>query len=103
MLGDKRMGKAVTRIPFDEFSNNVEDVFDRVLRDNSIVEIERQTGEIVVLQPVQVEANRSKGRTAADHEAFLSSFGGWGDVDVDTFLNNIYESRRMLPRPPVEV
>jgi hypothetical protein len=97
------MGKAVTRIPFDEFSNNVEDVFDRILRDNEIVEVERHAGEIIVLQPAQVKAKLSKGKTAADHEAFLSSFGGWSDVDVDTFLNNIYESRRMLPKPAVEL
>ena len=97
------MGKAVTRIPFDEFSNNVEDVFDRVLRDNEIVEVERQEGEVIVLQPAQAKAPRSKDRTAEDHEAFLSSFGGWADVDVDKFMENIYESRRMLPRPPVEL
>ncbi len=97
------MGRAVIRIPFDEFSKNVEDVFDRVLHDNETVEVERQEGEVIVLQPAEMNAKHSKDRTAEDHEAFLSSFGGWSDVDVDTFLKNIYESRRMLPRPPVEL
>jgi hypothetical protein len=40
----------------------------------------------------------------ADHEAFLASLGGWeGPVDTDKLLTDIYESRRISTRPPVEL
>ena len=44
-----------------------------------------------------------KTKEETDREAFLSSAGAWkGIVDVDQFLRDIEESRRII-RPPVEL
>jgi len=67
--------------------------------------VEGPDGEVAVLKPVRIRKSRRRGRkvTAADHEAFLSAFGGWSDVDVDTFIENVYESRRKSSQPPVQL
>lgn len=45
-----------------------------------------------------------KAATAEDREAFRSAAGGWrGVVDVDKLVKDIYESRRISTRPPVEL
>lgn len=45
-----------------------------------------------------------KAATAEDLEAFRSAAGGWrGVVDVDKLVKDIYESRRISTRPPVEL
>jgi hypothetical protein len=66
----------------------------------------RRNGEdLAVLSPVAPPGKRrgKRKRTEADREAFLSSAGGWvGLVDVDQFLEDLDESRR-LTRPPVEL
>jgi hypothetical protein len=42
--------------------------------------------------------------TAEDYAAFRSAARGWKDlVDVDRFIEDIYESRRISTRPPVEL
>jgi hypothetical protein len=42
--------------------------------------------------------------TAEDYAAFRSAAGGWKDlIDVDRFIEDIYESRRISTRPPVEL
>ena len=66
--------------------------------------LRRDDEDIAVLSPAPARKRRSRrARTAADLEAFRSSAGGWkGIVDVDKFLNDIDESRR-LSRPPVEL
>ena len=67
--------------------------------------IRREDEDLAVLTPVAAPAKRrsTRGKTEADREAFLSSAGGWrGLVDVDQFLKDIEESRR-LTRPPVEL
>jgi hypothetical protein len=58
--------------------------------------------EVAVISPIR---RRRKGRviSKADYEAFLSSFGGWADVDTDKLIEDIYASRRMSTRPPVEL
>lgn len=43
-------------------------------------------------------------RTEADYEAFLSAAGGWkGLVDADKLLADIYESRELSTKPPIEL
>ncbi len=95
------MAKITTRVSFDEFAHNLEDYFERVVRDEETIVVEKGEGEVVELRPGP--ANGLSKRTAADHEAFLSSFGSWRDVDVDTFLKYIYERRDIPSRPPVEL
>lgn len=42
--------------------------------------------------------------TEAEHEAFRRTAGGWeGIIDVDEFLNDVRESRRLPARPPVDL
>jgi hypothetical protein len=60
--------------------------------------------DVAVLKPVSPTRRRpGRGKTEADHQAFRSSAGAWrGNVDVDKFLEELEESRR-LTTPPVEV
>lgn len=62
----------------------------------------RDTEEVAMLVPVR-RSPRRKAKTKADYEAFLSSAGGWKDVDTDRLLKDIRESRRISSRPPVEL
>lgn len=116
------MSKEVRSIPFEEFSNNIAAFFERVVRDHETVVVEDETGAAAVLKPAPASASASASastrgryatrgkrptrtvRTAADREAFLSSFGGWKDlVDTDKLIENIYESRSIPNRPPVRL
>jgi len=63
--------------------------------------LSRGSEPIAVVTPVR--RHRAK-RTVSkeDYEAFLASAGGWkGNVDVDKFLRDNEESRRISTRPPV--
>lgn len=55
--------------------------------------------------PLPQPKKRRRGRTLseADLEAFRSAAGGWSDIDTDKLIENIYESRRISTRPPVEL
>ena len=58
----------------------------------------QEEGETVaVVTPVARRgARRRRERTEADRRAFLSAAGGWkGNVDVDRFLKDNAESRRI--------
>ena len=62
--------------------------------------LRRDDEDVAVLSPVTTPAKRrarkAKTYTKADDEAFLSSAGGWqGNVDVDKFLKDNEESRRL--------
>lgn len=60
--------------------------------------------DVAVVSPLTVPASKRALKTAADREAFLSSFGGWrGLVDVDKLKEGMAQSRRIRARPPVEV
>jgi len=41
--------------------------------------------------------------TAADREAFRAAAGSWKDVDTDKLVEDMYESRRISTRPPVDL
>jgi hypothetical protein len=97
------MAGAARKIPFDEFASDIESYFDRVVRQNEPIMVERGIGEIAILQPVHARRRRKPKRSAADHEAFLSSFGSWSDFDVDTFLKDVYEGRTLSTRPTVDL
>lgn len=68
----------------------------------------RRDGEaLAVLSPAPAprkrRARKPKTYTQADDEAFLASAGSWkGNVDVEKFLNDNEESRRLSisPRAP---
>lgn len=61
--------------------------------------------DIAVLVPAKprVKRRRQRGKSDADMETFWSSFGGWKDVDTDKLIEDIYASRRVSTRPPIEL
>jgi hypothetical protein len=68
--------------------------------------LRRDGEEIAVLTPISSSRKRSRKRrtyTKADDEAFLASAGGWKDFDLEKFLKDNEESRRLSSRPPVDL
>jgi len=65
----------------------------------------RRDGEdLAMVVPLpRAKKSRFKKPTEADLEAFRSAAGGWSDIDTDKLIENIYESRRISTRPPVEL
>lgn len=105
------MARETRSIPFEEFSTNVADFFERVVHGHETVVVEDEQGGAAVLKPAPARAGNEgrvakhkRKRTAADREAFLSSLGGWKDlVDTDKLKEDIYESRSISTRPPVRL
>ena len=97
------MAKALIRIPFDEFATNPAGVFDRVTTNRETIVVEKDNGSAAVLKPAPNRRRRSGTISEADWQAFLSSAGGWSDVDTDKLVEDIYESRNLSPRPQVEL
>jgi hypothetical protein len=68
----------------------------------------RHAGEdVAIVVPVShtpTKRRRGREKTAADFEAFRSAAGSWKDlVDTDKLIEDIYESRRISTRPPVDI
>lgn len=99
------MSGKVKTISLEEFSSNPKAFFDRVIHRHESLTIQNGAGALAVLMPASMNKRPRQGKwekTEADYEAFLSSFGGWSDMDIDAIIKNIYESRK-LSRPPVEL
>jgi hypothetical protein len=58
--------------------------------------------EVALLVPARPTTRRRTAVSPADDAAFLASAGSWQDMDTDTLLTDIYESRRSS-RPPVDL
>jgi hypothetical protein len=97
------MREALRRIPFEEFADNLVEIFERVIDKDEAVLVESDTGALVEVRPVAHTNLPRHEKTAEDYEAFLATAGGWADVDVDTFLKHNDESRRLNTRPSVEL
>jgi hypothetical protein len=67
--------------------------------------LRKNSEDLAVLMPVTPARHRNKRvRTKADYEAFRAAAGGWkGLVDTDKLIADIYESRRISTKPPVEL
>ncbi|MGH2494486.1 MAG: hypothetical protein ACRDIV_07260 [Ktedonobacteraceae bacterium] len=67
----------------------------------------RRNGEDMAMVIPIAHGHKSKSkrtRTKADYDAFLSAAGGWkGLVDADKLLADIYESRELSTKPPIEL
>jgi hypothetical protein len=92
------MAETVKRISFDEFSHDLDGIFERVLNEGESIVIEKGEGELVALSPVA--SSHLSSKSEEDWEAFRAAAGSWADVDTDVFLEDIYESRKSS-RPPV--
>jgi hypothetical protein len=67
-------------------------------------ELRRENRVVAVIAPAKsTPANKKRGKTKADYEAFKSAAGGWKDIDTDKLIENIYASRRRSNRPPVKI
>ena len=97
---------AVRHISYDEFVSDPAGVLDHVLEENETIVIEKENGVGAVVKPRESvkTKRRRRPKTEADYEAFLASAGGWKDlVDTEKLKADIYESRRISSRPPVEL
>jgi antitoxin (DNA-binding transcriptional repressor) of toxin-antitoxin stability system len=66
----------------------------------------RKRGEdIAVIVPVSGSSRFALGRakTPEDEEAFLRSAGGWQGIVDEEFMEEVYRSRSVSARPPVEM
>jgi hypothetical protein len=99
------MAKELRRIPFAEFETDPAGVFERVVDEREAVVVEKDNGSAAVLRPLPARkaSRRRRVVTDADYAAFLSSAGGWAEVDTEKLKHDIAESRRLSSRPPVEL
>jgi hypothetical protein len=61
---------------------------------------------VAILMPVgtATKPKKKRAKTQADYEAFKSAAGGWkGLVDTEQLKRDIYESRKISTRPPIEL
>ena len=69
--------------------------------------LRRDSEDLAMLVPVahpKKRRGRTKGYSKEDDDAFLASAGGWkGNVDVERFLADNYESRRRSTHPSVDL
>jgi hypothetical protein len=65
----------------------------------------RDNMTVAVISPVKsAPAIKKRGKTRADYEAFKSAAGGWKDlVDTGQLKKDIYKSRKLSTRPPIEL
>jgi hypothetical protein len=68
----------------------------------------RHAGEdLAIVVPVPRPSKtprRGREKTEAEYEAFRRAAGSWKDlVDTDKLIEDIYESRRISTRPPVDL
>jgi hypothetical protein len=81
-------------------------VVEQVRASNEPRILTRDDEQLAVIVPVgaRFRGHRQTTPTEEDLEAFRSAAGGWkGVVDVDKLVEDIYESRRISSRPPVEL
>jgi hypothetical protein len=70
------MVEELRRIPFEEFSDNLTHIFERVLQDHEPVLVESEAGDLVEVKPVTPAKSRQPAFTPEDDESFLSAAGG---------------------------
>ena len=68
-------------------------------------ELLRENKPVAVIMPARkAPAKKKQEKTKTDYEAFLSAAGGWKDlVDTEKLKKDIYESRNISTRPPIEL
>ena len=67
--------------------------------------LRRYSEDMAVLIPVTPTSHKAKrSKTKADYDTFRAAAGGWkGLVDTDKLIADIYESRRLSTKPPIEL
>ena len=70
------------RVRFEEFLDNLEAIFERVLAGDEIV-VERADGELVTLKPGVSNGVPRRRKKAKNLAALRAAAGSWSDVDTD--------------------
>lgn len=95
------MDTTITHMPLTEFEHDPIEVFRRVTNERLTVVVEDKSGKKMVLRPVVNEkAAQPKGKkTPINYDALAAAAGSWHDVNIDMFLQQVYESRTISTRP----
>lgn len=94
------MAHALARVPLQELASDAERFFDRVAQGESVIVVGQGGEELALVQPMRIRRKRRR-KTVAALAAFRAAAGGWSDVDTDTLVQTLYDSRRRSSRPPV--
>jgi hypothetical protein len=92
----------IRRIPYDEFLRDFDSIFEQIIREQETVVVENEAGEAVELRPAQSSLLKPEA-VDDDDELFRSAAGSWTDMDTDSFLTSIYESRSRPSQAPDEL
>ncbi|HET7036974.1 MAG TPA: hypothetical protein VFI42_14920 [Thermomicrobiaceae bacterium] len=66
--------------------------------------LQRDGEDLAIIVPItELRRPSRRPKTEADYQAFLSSAGGWADLDTDKLVADIYADRRRSNRPPLEL
>jgi hypothetical protein len=99
------MAKEIVSVDISNFPALVE-LVEEVASSGKPRLLRRDSEDVAVLMPLlpaSTPRRKSRAKTRADYEAFLTSAGSWANVDTDTLVEDIYESRRASTRSPVEL
>ncbi|MFN8495647.1 MAG: hypothetical protein U0350_49100 [Caldilineaceae bacterium] len=99
------MQTTITHMPLTEFEQDPVEVFRRVTHEQVTVVVEDENGQQMILRPlINGKATQAKRKKiTVDYAALTAAAGSWDDVDTDTFLKQVYESRRIATRPFVDL
>lgn len=97
------MNKTLARIPIGELVENPSRVLARVVRERKPIGVEKRGKVLVLLTPARAAPAGRRKNPSADRKAFLAAAGSWKGEDTDTFIANVYTSRKRSSRPPVEL
>ena len=75
----------------------------RLWETGRLPQLKKANGRALVVKSVAHRPSPVPTVSQEDWEVFLSSAGGWSDVDTDKLVEEIYESRRLSARLPVEL
>ncbi len=78
-------------------------IVDEVRKSKTPRILSRRRKALAVLRPLEDKRKRAKSKAKKKFEAFLASAGSWKDVDTDKLIKDIYESRKISFRPPIQL
>jgi len=67
--------------------------------------LKKDSENVALIMPVgTAKTAKKREKTKSDYEAFKSAAGGWkGIVDTEKLKQDIYKSRKISTRPPLEL
>jgi hypothetical protein len=101
----RRMARALPAIDVED-SPELERLVEELQVSGEPVVLRRDGEPVAVVLSPDWRSDRERGRelSEAERRAFLTTAGGWkGLLDVDRFIEDNYESRRISTRPPVDL